>query len=71
MVTPQEAVQAILAEGFDPASTYLLVNKAEGVRRQPASQMAAAWPGRGIVASLESPVPVLEVWERGQKLPNG
>ena len=71
VVTPQEAVQAILAEGFDPASICLLVNKAEGVRRQPASQMAAAWPGRGIMASLESQAPVLEVWERGQKLPDG
>lgn len=71
VVTPRDAVAAILAEGFDPASSCLLVNKAEGVRRQAASQMAAAWPGRGVVASLESPIPVLELWERGQKLLNG
>lgn len=67
-VTPRDAVAAILAEGFDPAATCLLVNKGEGVRRQPASQMAAAWPGRGLVASLESPAPVLELWEGGRKL---
>ena len=67
LVTPQDGVAAILAEGFDPASTLLLVNKAEESRRQAASQMAAAWPGRGLVASLKNPEAILEIWEQGAK----
>lgn len=67
LVTPQDGVAAILAEGFDPASTLLLVNKAEDSRRQAASQMAAAWPGRGLVASLKNPEAILEIWEQGAK----
>lgn len=67
VLTPADVVRAILAEGYGEMGAALLLNKAEGERLAYGRQAAARWPGRAVVASLEGPQGVLEVWEHGTK----
>lgn len=65
VVTPADVTNAILAEGYGAACAVLLLNKAEGQRLDWGRQAAMLWPGRAVIASLQSAQAIKEVWEDG------
>ncbi|MEA4970868.1 MAG: selenium cofactor biosynthesis protein YqeC [Candidatus Pelethousia sp.] len=66
VVTPGDVANAILAEGYGTACAVLLLNKAEGQRLDWGRQAAMLWPGRAVIASLQSAQAIKEVWEDGK-----
>ncbi|NCB30028.1 MAG: putative selenium-dependent hydroxylase accessory protein YqeC [Clostridia bacterium] len=66
-VTPRDAAAAIRKEGYEAAGAVLFLNKAEGERLAWGWQVAAHWPGRAVIAALQSPEVIGEVWENGTK----
>lgn len=66
VVTPGDVANAILAEGYGTARVMLLLNKAEGQRLDWGRQAAMLWPGRAVIASLQSEQAIKEVWEDGK-----
>lgn len=72
VVAPGDVVNAILAEGYGASGVgavpaVLLLNKAEGERLNWGRQAAALWPGRAVIASLQSVKAIKEIWEDGNK----
>lgn len=72
VVTPADVVNAIVAEGYGTAVSgaacpVLLLNKAEGERLAWGRHVAALWPGRAVIASLQSPAAIKEIWQNGTK----
>ena len=68
-VTPADAVDLILKEGYGKENAILLLNKAEGERLAAAREAARLWPGRGVIASLQSPQAVREAYIHGNRCP--
>ncbi len=72
VVTPADVANAILAEGYGAsgagaAPAVLLLNKAEAERLDWGRRAAARWPGRAVIASLQSAQAIKEIWEDGKK----